>query len=325
MKRRHVLAAAWALATMRFPAFAQNQRAIPRVGILMIGSGNDSYALPALRDGLRSRGYVDGTTIEIDTQSLVDRFDRLDEAADRLVKQKMDVIVSYGATATRAAHKATVAIPIVMVSGTDPVRLGVAATLSKPGGNVTGVTFLHPEIDGKRLELLREVAPRIHRVGIVLNPASATEAQNFARWEVAAKKLGLEVQPVEIRVQGDIDRVIADVVQGKVDALAVVGGTMFVANRRQLVAAIAKTPLPAIYGSSDFPEAGGLISYGPNIWDGFRQAAGHVDKILKGAKPGDLPIEQATKFELAVNLRAAKALGIAIPQSILIRADKVIE
>jgi len=223
------------------------------------------------------------------------------------------------------ARKATSTIPIVIVTGADPVKLGVVASLSNPGGNVTGVTFLHPQLDGKRLEILKEVVPSIRRVGVLLNPASATEAANIARWEAAAKKLNLDVQPVEIRLQSDIDRVISEVPQQKMDALGLVAGTMFVANRKQIVAAIAKTGLPAIYGSSDDTDVGGLISYGPNVSDGFQRAAGHVDKILKGAKPADIPFEQPTKFELAVNLKTARALQITIPPSILLRADEVIE
>jgi putative ABC transport system substrate-binding protein len=190
---------------------------------------------------------------------------------------------------------------------------------------VTGVTFLHPEIDGKRLELLREVAPGIRRVGIVLNAAAATEPLNFPRWETAARKLQLEVERVEIRVPADIDRAISGIAQRKLDALAVVSGTMFVANRRQVVAAVTRVRVPAVYGSSEFPEVGGLVSYGPNISDGFRQAATIVDKILKGAKPGDIPFEQASKFELAVNLQAARQIDVTIPRPVLLRADKVVE
>ena len=190
---------------------------------------------------------------------------------------------------------------------------------------MTGVTFLHPEIDAKRLEVLREVAPGIRRVGIVLNPTSATEGSTFPRWETAATKLKLGVERVEIRVAADIDKAISETAQRKLDALAVVGGTMFVANRRQLVAAVARARVPAVYGSSDFAEVGGLVSYGPNIADGFRQATVIVDKILGGASPSDIPFEQATKFELAVNLQAARLIDITIPRSVLLRADKVVE
>jgi putative ABC transport system substrate-binding protein len=325
MKRRELLIGAWALVVMRSPVLAQKAVAVPRIGLLWIVSADDSMILTAFRDGLRAQGYVDGRTIRIDTGSLVDRFDLMPEAADRLVREGVDVIVCYGATATLAAHKATSAVPIVSVTGGDPVKMGVVATLAKPGGNVTGVTFLHPQLDAKRLEVLQEAVPKIHRVGLLLNPASATEPTNVPRWTAAAKTLNLEVQPVGIRLQGDIDKVIFEVAQYKVDALALVAGTMFMANRKQIVAAIAKIRLPAVYGSVEYAEAGGLISYGPSVPDGLRRAAGHVAKILKGAKPADIPFEQATKFELAINLKTARALGITIPQSLLVKADRLIE
>ena len=325
MKRRELLTAAFALAVSALPAVAQKTSAIQRVGLLWVDSGQDSFVLAALREGFRANGYVEGRTILIDTRSLVDEYQHLQGAADRLVQQKVDVIICYGVTATLAATKATSAIPIVTITGADPVSVGVTASLSKPGGNVTGITFLHPQLDGKRLQLLREVVPNIRRVGVLLNSASATESRNFTRWKDAATRLSLEVEPIEIRVKADIDAVIPNIARGRFDALAVVGGSMFVANRAQIVAAIAKTRLPAIYGSSDYPEVGGLISYGPNVAEGFQRAASHVDKILKGAQPADIPIEQATKFELAVNLNTARDLNIAIPSSILVQADKVIE
>ena len=325
MKRRQVLIAAGAFAVIDSSVLAQKPVAIPRIGLLWIESGSDSTVRSAFREGLRAQGYVDGKNIQIDAQSLVDRYDRLPEAAARLVNQKVDVIVSYGSTATLAASKATSTIPIVVVMGNDPVKMGVVASLSKPGGNVTGVTFISRELNGKRLEILKEVVPRIRRIGVLFNPASASEATSVITWEAAARTLNIEVQRVEIRVQNEIDSVIADVPRQRVGALAVLSSTMFVANRKQIVTAIAKTRLPAIYGSTDDADAGGLVSYGPNVSDGFHRAAGYVDKILKGAQPANLPFEQSTKFELAVNLKTAKALGIAIPQSILLRADKVIQ
>ena len=323
MKRRKLMIAA--SATMCLPVLAQKPVAIPRIGLLWIESGGDSIVLAAFREGLRAKGYVDGINIRIDTQSLVDRYDRLAEAADRLVNQKVDVIVSYGTTATLAARKATSTIPIVMVTGADPVKLGLVANLAKPGGNVTGVTFVSLELIGKRLQILKEVIPGIQRIGVLFNPASATEVTNIKIWEAAARTLNMEVQRVEIRLQSEIDNVISEVGRQRVEALAVVTSTMFIANQKQIVAAIAKTRLPAVYGSSDDTDAGGLISYGPNVADGFHRAARYVDKILKGAKPADTPFEQPTKFELAVNLKTARALGITIPSSILLRADKVIE
>ena len=325
MKRRQVLIAAWAFAVIDSPVLAQKSVAIPRIGLLWIESGSDSTVRTAFREGLRAQGYVDGKNIQIDTQSLVDRYDRLPEAAERLVNKKVDVIVSYGSTATLAASKATSTIPIVVVMGNDPVKMGVVASLSKPGGNVTGVTFISRELNGKRLEILKEVVPRIRRIGVLFNPTSATEGTSVITWEAAARTLNIEVQRVEIRSQNEIDSIISDVTRQRVEALAVVSSTMFVANRKQIVTAIAKTRLPAIYGSPADTDAGGLVSYGPNVVDGFHRAAGYVDKILKGAQPANLPFEQPTKFELAVNLKTAKALGIAIPQSILLRADKVIQ
>ena len=325
MIRRNLLIAAGALAAMPVTAFAQSPIARPRIGLLWIESGSESIILTAFREGMREQGYVEGKNVEIITRSLVDRYDRLPEAAAKLISEKVDVIVSYGTTATLAAAKATSIVPIVMVAGGDPVKAGLVATLSKPGGNVTGVTFLSLELVGKRLEILKETVPGVRRVGVLLNPASATESSNFAGWEAAARMLKMEVQPVEIRVPAEIDSVIAGVTLKRVQALGVVTSTMFIANRKSVVSAIARIRLPAIYGSADDTDAGGLISYGPNWSDGFRSAAAFVARILKGAKPADMPFEQPTRFQLALNLQAAKAIGITIPPSILQRADKVIE
>jgi putative ABC transport system substrate-binding protein len=325
MKRRRLLIAAGALATMRLPVLAQNPVAMPRIGLLWIESSDDANLVSALRDGLSTQGFSDGKNIQIEKQFLVDRYDRLAASAESLVKSKVDVLVSYGATAALAASKATSTIPIVVLTGSDPVKLGLVASLSKPGGNATGVTFLSGELHGKRLEILRAVVPGIRRVGVVFNPDSATEVKSFQDWEASARALNLEAQRVEIRLQSDIDRVIADLPRQRLDALSVAASTMFVANRKQIVAAITKIRLPAIYASVEDADAGGLVSYGPDVRDGFRRAAGYVAKILKGAKPADLPFEQAAKFHLAVNLKTAKDLGIVVPQSILLRADKVIE
>ena len=309
---------------LALPVLAQKRGAIPRIGLLWIESSGDSAILKAVREGLRAQGYVDGENIEVDTQSLVDRYDRLAAAADKLVNEKVDLILSYGATATLAASNATSAIPIVMVTGGDPVKLGVAATLSKPGGNVTGVTFLNQDLIGKRLEILKEAVPGIRRVGVLLNPESAAEVTEIVRWEAAARTLNIEVQRIEIRFPSEISNVISGVIQQSLDAVGIVASTMFVANRTQIVTALEKTRLPTIYANEDDTHAGGLISYGPNVSDGFRRAASHVVKILKGAKPAELPFEQPTKFALVINLRTAKALGLVIPQSLVLRADEVI-
>ncbi len=310
---------------MRLPVLAQNLVAMPRIGLLWIESSDDANLVDAFREGLSSHGFSDGRNIRIETHFLVDRYDRLAASAESLVKSKVDVVVSYGATAALAASKATSTIPIVILTGSDPVKLGLVASLSRPGGNATGVTFLSAALHGKRLEILKTVVPGIRRIGEVFNPDSATEAKSFLDWEAAARALNLEAQRVEIRLQSDIDRVIAELPRQRLDALSVAASTMFVANRRQIVAAIARTRLPAIYASVEDAEAGGLVSYGPDVRDGFRRAAGYVAKILKGARAGDLPFEQAARFQLAVNLRTARELGIVIPQSILLRADTRIE
>ncbi len=326
MRRRRWLATSAALAMIPCTVFAQQKAApIPRVAVLWVDSGDDSTNLVALREGLRAQGYIEGATVHLDRASLVDRYERLTDAVERLIAKKIDVIVCYGATATLAARKATAVVPIVSVTGANPVTIGVAESLSRPGGNVTGITFLHPDLDAKRLEVLHAIRPAIRRVAVVLNPSSATESANIRRWETAAARLNFEVRPVEIRLESDIDRVISQLPQQNIDAIAVVAGTLFFAHRMQIVAAITSSGLPAVYGSAEYVEAGGLVSYGPNVADGFREAAVLVAKILRGAKPAVIPFEQATKFELAINVRTAKALGIVTPQSILLRADKVFD
>ena len=322
--RRRALFAAAVLATLPSLLLAQDRRTIPRIGLLWIGSAGDSINLAAFRAGLRLAGYTDGDNLAIDTAALVDRYERLAGAAEALVDRRVDVIVAYGATAAAAAKKATSTIPIVMLTGGDPVKLGLVASLSRPGGNVTGVTFLAQDLVGKRLEILTTAVPGIRRIGVLLNPASPGEVTEFLRWETAARALNIAVERVEIRNPAEIDRVISGIPRNGVDALALMASTMFVANRSQMVAAIGYTRLPAIYTSADDIRAGGLISYGSDVPDGFRRAAYCVAKILKGARPADIPFEQPTKFELVVNLKTARQLGVAIPQSVLVRADDII-
>jgi len=323
MKRRRLLIVTSLLATVPKSILAQKTATIPRIGLLWIASESDSIVLTAFLEGLRALGYVDGMNIQIDKHSLVDRYDRLTEAADRLTIQKIDIIVSYGSTATLAARKATSTIPIIMVTGADPVKLGLVATLSKPGGNVTGVTLIQSDLRGKRLEILHEIVPSIRRIGFLFNPESAAEAAAMTASVAAARSLDLELVQIEIRVPGEIDIVISGASRRGVGALLVNPSTMFAAHREQIVTAIAATRLPAIYENEDFTKVGGLVSYGPNRSDGVHRAAVYVDKILKGAKPGDLPVEQPTTLQLVINLKAANALGLTIPQSLLVRADEV--
>ena len=307
-------------------SFAQQPSGnIPRIGLLWIHSAGSSHYTNAFREGMRALGYVEGKNISIDDRSLVDGYDDLPAAAGRLAREKVSVIVVYGATALLAAHKAAPGIPIVVFSGGDPVKLGLAASLSKPGGNVTGMSTVGAELSAKRLELLKEIAPRIRRLAVLLYPGSPGEVASLRTYEATARTLSLETRTVEIHNQGEIESVIAGIAKMDVQAIAVVGSTLLDANRKQVVAAIGTIHMPAIYSRGEYVESGGLIAYGPNFVDHFRRAAVFVDKILKGTKPGDIPIEQPTKFELVLNMKTAKALGIKIPNSILVRADKVIE
>ena len=323
--RRRLLMALGAGALVTLSAAAQQQSVAPRIGLLWIGPDHDSKNLAAFLGGLRTRGYVEGQNIQIDTRFLVSSYDRQAEAANQLVDQKVDVIVSYGATATAAAAKATSTIPIVMVVGADPVKLGVVASLSRPGGNVTGVTLVASDLRGKRLEILQELVPNLRSVGFVYDPESPAEAASVSGWEAAAATLHLQLQRVEIRTANDIDIVLSGIGRQVINALAVSPSSLFAANRDKLVTAIGKTRLPAVYSSRDYVEAGGLISFGSNLFEGFHLAAEYVDKILKGAKPADIPVQQPSRFELVINGKTAKSLGITIPRSLLLRADEVIQ
>jgi ABC-type uncharacterized transport system substrate-binding protein len=305
--------------------FAQQPARVPQIGLLWIHSEDFSRYIQVLREGLRALGHVEGKTFRIDDRSLVNSYEGLSEAAGRLVSQKVDVIVTWGSTAAQTVHKATSTVPIVAVGGGDWVKLGLVASLSRPGGNLTGLATLPVDISAKRLELLSEIVPALRRVAVVLYSGSASEIAALKEVEAAARTLNLETRTVDVRSPGDIEPAIAGIGKMNVQAVLVVASTMLQANHKQVVASIAKIRLPAIYHRGDFVEPGGLISYGVNLADQFRRAAVFVDKILKGARPGDLPVEQSARFELIVNLRTAKALGITIPQSILVRADRVIE
>lgn len=324
-RRKFVIALGAGALTMPLASFAQQPGNIPRIGLLWIDLGTFPHYLTAFREGLRAQGYIEGKNIRIEDRFLVKAYKQIPDAAAKLVSEKVTLIVCYGATATQAAAKATSSIPIVMLIGGDPVKLGLADNLSRPGKNVTGSTLISPDIDGKRLEILREAVPGIRRVGVLLSPASQSEILSLRELEAAASKLSLELRPLEVRTPDEIDAVVARAKQLNVQALVAVANSMLLANREQLVAAVAKARLPAIYPNLEFADADGLMAYSANLTEMFRRAAVFADKILKGAKPGELPIEQATTFELVVNMNTAKTLGIKIPNSILVRADRVIE
>ena len=324
--RRELLIAfgAGALAAPVF-SFAQQQPAkLRRIGWLSVTAGR-SPRHEAFRQGLRELGYVEGHNIAIESRFAAQMENRLPEFATDLVKLKVDVIVALEPPAIRAAKNATRTIPIVMRSTDDPVKSGLVASLARPGGNITGLTSISTELSGKRLELLKEVVPRLLRVGTLWDPAAPDAALKWSETEVAARSLGLKLQSLEVRGPDDFESAFRTATKERAQAIITLRNPLLVLNGKRIAALAAKSRLPAVYDERSFVDDGGLMSYGANLEDLYRRAATYVDKILKGAKPADLPIEQPTRFELVINMKTAKALGLTIPQSVLFRADRVIE
>jgi putative ABC transport system substrate-binding protein len=301
------------------------QTKVYRVGLLGLGSAESSPLFEELRQGLRERGWVEGQNIAFEERTTVGNYSRLPDVAAELVRLKVDVIVTWGTTSALAARKATGTIPIVTTAGSDPVETGLAASLARPGGNVTGLTNSGRELVGKRIELLKETLPGLSRIAVLWNPESRTQPLSLRDAEAAAKSLGLQVRPAEVRRPEDLEKAFASIAHKRPEALVLAPSNMFRAHRTRLVELAARHRLPATFSDRSFVETGGLMSYGPNEKAIFRQLANYVDKILKGAKPADLPIEQPTKFEMVINLKTAKALGLTIPQSVLGRADEIIQ
>ena len=307
-------------------AGAQQTGKVYRIGVLETTSPALNTAnLDAFRQGLRELGYVEGQNLVIEYRSADGRPERFPGLATELVHLKVDLIVTRGTPAVLAAKKATGSIPIVMASSGDPVSYGIVSSLGRPGGNVTGLSTITVELAGKRLELLKEAIPRIARIAQLANMSSPASAANWRQIEVAARSLGLEPQLLDVRKPEDVARAFDTAIKQRADAVHVANDTLTQTNLRRIVDLSAKHRLPSIYASRDFVDAGGLMAYGPSYSDRYRRAATYVDKILKGAKPADLPIEQPTKFELVVNLKTAKALGLTIPQTVILQADQVIE
>jgi putative tryptophan/tyrosine transport system substrate-binding protein len=307
-------------------AQAQQPAKIPRIGLL----GNSAFTNPArneaFRQGLRDLGYVEGKNIGIEWRFWEGKQDRQRPLAAELARLKVDVIVAVGSGDIRAAKEASTTIPIVMISGGDAVGSGLVGSLASPGGNVTGLATLRPELSGKRLELLKEIVPRLSRVAVFTSPGSGDHAQILKELNLAAGPLGVQLQHLDIRSPKDFESAFRDAAKGRAEAVLVrVPGSILFAHRTKVLQLAVKGRLPAIYESAEDVEAGGLMSYGLNTNDSYRRAATYVDKILKGAKPADLPVEQPTKFELIINLRAAKQIGLTIPPNVLARADKVIK
>jgi len=308
-------------------AHAQQAGKVPRIGYLRATSPSDRPSqLDAFRQGLRELGWSEGRNIVIDYRYAEGRFDRLPDLAADLVRLEVDLIVAEGTQGVMAARNATGTIPIVMTTVRDPVGIGLIASLARPGGNVTGTSgSAGLEIVAKQLELLKETVPEIRHVAILSNPANAYHQLAIREVNAAARSLGVRLQLLEARGPNEFDGAFASMANERVGALVVVSDTIFNNHRERLADLAARSRLPAAYGVRESVEAGGLMSYGTSFLELYRRSAAYVDKILKGAKPADLPVEQPTKFELVINLKTARALGLTVPPALLARADEVIE
>ena len=305
-------------------ADAQTSAAPRRVEVLLVNFSPESKEAQAFREGLRDAGYVEGRDVVVEWRTAGGDYARLPEVVADLVQRKADVIVSDSTIGTRDLKRATSTIPIVMATVADPLGSGFVTSLAHPGGNVTGMSTMMTELSAKRLQLFKEAIPRIARVAILSNPDTPYVPKMVEHLKAAATSLSIELKFINLRTLEELDSAFSAVNRAHVQALYVIDDRLFSSHRMTLLKLVSKARLPAIYSSREFADAGGLISYGPNWANLFRRSAGYVDKLLKGAKPGDLPVEQPTKFELVVNLKTAKALGLTIPESILVRADEVI-
>jgi len=327
-RRTFICAFAGGLVIARSAAAAQQAAKVARIGYLGTNRAAASRHVDAFLQGLRDLGYVEGRNLVIEYRDAEGKLERLPALAAELVALKVDVIVAATTPGALAAKQATKTVPIVFAVAADPVTDGLVASLARPGGNVTGSSFLGPDLVGKLLELLKQVVPGVGRVAVLRQPSAVperTEKDIVKEAGIAARALGVRLQVVEARGPADFDRAFSDMTSARAGALMVLGGNMFFSERRRLVDLAARNRLPGVYGLREYVDAGGLMSYGANQVVLFRSAAIYVDKILKGAKPGDLPVEQPTKFELVINLNTARALGLTIPQSVLARADDVIQ
>ncbi|MFO1302475.1 MAG: ABC transporter substrate-binding protein [Burkholderiales bacterium] len=327
VQRRDFLLAAGALLATPLAARAQQAPRIARIGYLTPNLAAGPHLRDAFRQGLRDLGYVERRNVVIELRDAEGKLDWLPALADELVALKVDVILAEGGTlGPRVAMRATTTIPIVFVAG-DPVGSGLVASLARPGGNVTGLSNLSAEVVGKRLELLKQAVPRIDRVAVLrqsgaLGERTANEMLKAA--DLAARVQGMQPHLIEARGPDEFEKAFAEMTSAHASALTLLPANMFLREHRRLVELAASNRLPAVYTSREFVDAGGLMSYGASQSDLFRRAATYVDKILKGAKPGDLPVEQPTKFELVINLKTAKDLGLTIPASVLTRADDLV-
>ena len=309
-----------------FGIYAQQSQKIFRVGVLLPGTpASFSLRTKAFLDGLRELGYVEGATIAFEWKWGQDRVETLSGLAADLVRSNVDVIITGGTSAAKALKAATPTIPIVVAIVSDPVAAGLVDNLARPGGNLTGFSIVAPELGGKRLELLKEVVPDVSSVAVLLNTRNPQSQIELKEMRSAAQEMRLQLYPIEISTEDGLEDAFAAMNKAAVQALVVLTDPILFSQRKQTVDLANRNRLPAVYFFQGFAEEGGLMSYGPSDTDLFRRAAAYVDRILKGTKPGDLPIEQPTKFDLFINLKAANVVGVTIPESFLLRADKVIE
>jgi putative ABC transport system substrate-binding protein len=326
MRRREFItvlgsaAAAWPLA-----ARAQQPAKVALIGFLHYGSPGPSLEVDAFRQGLRELGYVEGRNITIEYRFASGQVERMPELAAELVRLKPDVIVTPSTPTSLAAKQATSTIPIVITAVADAVGAGLVANFARPGGNITGLTSISAELGGKRLELLKQVAPKASRVAVLYNPADPSNVLMLKELQASAPALGLSLQPLAVRGPGEFEGAFAAMVRERADALFGAAGALTFEHQKVIVALAAKSQIPAMWGHRQFVDAGGLMSYAVNYYDQCRRAASYVDQILKGASPADLPVQQPTKFEFIINLKTANALGFTVPPALLAVADEVIE
>jgi len=321
-RRAFLGAVAGGLLAAPLGAEAQQAGKVYRIGFLRGGPPPESY-LDAFQQGLRERGYVYGQNVVVELRATDGSVDQLPQLAEELLRSKVDVILASAGPAALAARKATTSVPIVFVGVVDPVGVGLVPSLGRPGGNITGLATNSEDFAGKRLELLKAIVPSLKRVAVLWHPANLTNPIQLKGAQVAARTLGVRLEPVSIQGPNDFESA-GKAVRGA-DGLLFLESPLFTTHRARLAELAGKSRLSAIYGQREYVEVGGLMSYGPQFYDLYRRAALHVDKILKGAKPANLPVEQPTKFEFVINLKTAKALGLTIPPGVLARADEVIE
>jgi ABC-type uncharacterized transport system substrate-binding protein len=314
-----------AAATWPLAARAQQPGKVYRIGVFTSGAPLMSKTWSIFIDGLKELGWTEGKNIAFEPRYAENNLDRLPELAAELVRLNVDVILAFGTLAPLAAKRASATVPIVMANAGDPLGSGLVASLARPGGNVTGMSLMAPDLGGKRLELLKEILPWLSRVAVIWNAANPYSALVFEEIRGAAKTLAIELQSLEVRGPGDFDGVLDSAVRKRADALVAVEDPLTFNHRKQIAESCAENRLPAMYGLREYADAGGLLAYGASQEDLLRRAVGFVDKILKGVKPADLPVQQPTKFELVINLKTAKALGLDMPPTLLARADEVIE